>query len=301
MTKSKQAVKAEFARIKTNTRKLYSLADSVTETEKLFRTFDDGDMPELTPTGIRAIDQVIGGVGESTFGCIGAGPGIGKSSVVLSALVSLQTAGIKAGYQSNEDGPDMVGSRILARYSGVNSLDIRKKSFTSEEYDDLLSARADLDAMAAKEHAFLTSYAVSGSLSQTVEGVHALGEAGCKIIYLDYLQKIHGKSGDRRYDIGQTLNELHGAAAKHGASLIALSQISRQANPGKMPSRFALKESGDIENEARMILMLCKDGDDGVLGNLDKSSFGGEGTRCKWERRSCGTLWEVQYEDTDEI
>jgi replicative DNA helicase len=280
---------------------LFSLADSVRETEKLFRTFDDGEMPELVPTGIKAIDSVIGGVGEGTFGCVGAGPGVGKSSIVLSALDCLQKQGVKGGYQSNEDGPDVVGSRVLARYSGVNSLAIRKKSFTEDEYNDLLDARVRLDKMAAKESSFLTSYAVSGSLTQTVEGVHALGEAGCKIIYMDYLQKIHGRSGDRRYDIGQCLNELHGAAAKHGASLIMLSQISRQANPGKMPGRFALKESGDIENEARMILMLCKDGNDGVLGNLDKSSFGGEGTKCAWERRSCGPLWETEYEDNDEI
>ena len=289
-----------MSKTKTQT-KLFTLADSVRETEKLFRTFDDGEMPELVPTGIKAVDRIIGGVGAGTFGVIGAGPGVGKSRVALDALDNLQAQNVKGGYQSNEDGPDVVGSRVLARYSGVNSLAIRKKSFTEDEYTMLCDARERLNLEAAKETSFLTSYATSGSLSQTVEGVHALGEAGCKIIYMDYLQKLHGKSGDRRYDIGQCLNELHGAAASHGASLIMLSQISRQVNPHKMPGRFALKESGDIENEARIILMLCKEGQDGVMGNLDKSSFGGEGTKCLWETRNCGTLFEKEYEDNDDI
>lgn len=280
---------------------LYTLADSVRETEKLFRTFDDGEQPELVPTGIDALDRVIGGVGAGTFGVIGAGPGVGKSSIVLAALDSLQKQGIKGGYQSNEDGPDLVGSRVLARYSGVNSMKIRKKSFNEQEYEQLLDARGRLDEEAAKESSFLTNYAVSGSLAQTVEGIDALGEAGCKVIFMDYLQKVHGRSGDRRYDIGQCLTDMHGTAVKHGASLIVLSQIARQQSPNKMPRRFALKESGDIENEARLILMLCKHNENDVLGNLDKSSFGGEGTKCLWERQSCGTLWEKEYEDNDEI
>lgn len=280
---------------------LYTLAKSVEATEEMFCTFKEGEKPELIPTGIRAVDAVIGGVIEGTLVLVGAGPGVGKSSVALSSLLSLQEAGIKAGYQSNEDGPDMVGSRVLGRYSNVNSLKIRRKDFTEEEAEMLLKGRAQLREDAKSDFSFLTSYAVSGSLEKTVEGIKALGEAGCKIVFMDYLQKLRGTSGDRRYDIGTILSRLHGAAVESGCALVLLSQVARQMDPCKIPTRFALKESGDIENEARVIVMLAKSSDGGVIGCLDKCSFGGEGTMVKWERRSCGTLWETVYEDQDDF
>lgn len=273
-----------------------SARESVDHAVNLFHTFSEG-RPLLLPTGIKRLDAEIGGLGPGSTMIIGAENGLGKSSVKLDAAITNAEAGVRTGILSCEDTPDVLGCRILARFSEVDSRKIRRKAFSAEEEKRL---RAGAEKARAMEENLRISYHVGSPLEEVRDGLKELADEGCEVVWMDYIQKVRGVTDDRRNEVSRVYTSLHNCAAKLGVGIIFLSQIRRPIDRGKphIPSRFALKESGDLENEARLILMLGKldlDDDSRIDGRLDKSTFGGEGMLMQWRRGPCGTLFQVDW------
>lgn len=266
---------------------LLNLAESAEIAADLFYTFKDGT-PELIPTGIAPVDRAIGGMGPGSAGILATSTGVGKSRLVLSAAMGNS---VRTGIISLEDTPDVVGSRAMGFVSGIDNLRIRKKDLSEEEIDKLRGSGnllADSNAIVA--------YRVGGSLDDAVGAVEELAEAGCKIVYVDYLQKIrNSKSQDRRNEVSSAYTSLQSAAARKGVALIAVSQLSRQIDMTKPPQIWWLKESGDLENEARLIILGCRDKEDrGIVRfRLAKSTVGAEGRLFAYKTDVSGMLVEV--------
>ena len=99
---------------------------------------DRDGKPELVPTGFSALDSELGGLGPGACGILAAATGVGKSSAMLAAMLA---SPVKVGAVSLEDGPDVVGSRLLSALSGINSLRIRRKDLAPADLK-LLNALA---------------------------------------------------------------------------------------------------------------------------------------------------------------
>lgn len=265
-----------------------SLHESAQEAVKVFAPFG-GPRPELIRTGFSAVDRTIGGLFPGTCGILGAYTGVGKSSlIVASALAS----NVPVGIISTEDTADVVGTRILAARSGVDSLDIRKGCLTAEEKQRLRDVYEGLE----DDSSVLVAYCVGGNLESILEATRALAERGSKLIWLDYVQKIRGHSDDRRNEVATMYTRFQNVCFEYNVAGMVVSQVARQmgGNRGR-PSRSMLKESGDLENEARLILLAwCEDGSPGVVNVvIDKSTVGGEGIHFRYQRDRSGTLREV--------
>src|SRR5690606_2570467 len=146
------------------------------------------------------------------------------------------------------------------------------------------------------------SYKVGGSVEDIEDAVKELAEAGCRWIALDYLQKPRGHAGaaDRWVEVGVTMNRFHKACADAGVVPIIMSQIVRLKD-GQEPFPSHMKESGDIENECRLIIMLWRDSSDRsiVRGKVAKSSFGGGGLRFAFRYTEAEYLVELTDEEED--
>lgn len=284
------------------TRIVWSLEQSADHAVALYRTFTDG-MPELVPTGITAFDKEVGGLGPGSNMVVGAGNGIGKSLVCLDACLVNQGNGVKSGYISLEDTPDVVGCRLLARYSGVDSKRIRRKELTSKELEAVRQAHGHMSRDSKHESAMAISYQIGAGLPDILTAMEKLVEQDCRILWIDYLHKVRGLSDDRTNEVARVFTTLHGKAAALNVPVVITAQVSRQMDPNRIPSRYALKNSGDIENEARSIIMMGRfeNEPDKVHGLLDKSTFGGEGLRLTWHRKTCGTLFQGPPEDDTEF
>lgn len=269
----------------------YTLGSVGQFTYDLFRV-GTGERPDLVRTGIPVIDATVGGLFPGTLVIIGAEQGTGKSSLILTALLSCPDP---VGAIFLEDGPDMVGSRALAYYSGVNSLDLRfAHRLTPGAVARLDGARAALEE---KGEDVALEFCLGGSIEEIEERVKRLGERGSKVVYLDYLHKVRGVNNDRRSEIGQVMTRFQRACQAIGAVPVMAAQLSRlnptEKNPNprlQEPMVSRLKESGDLESEARVILMCWPDEDANLNVRLSKSSFGGEGVRDFYNRDSSGSL-----------
>ena len=252
-------------------------AQSAAQAAEIFRTFSDED-PDLADLGLPEIMNSIGGMFPGNLIGIAARQNVGKSSLILTMAMQSND---KVGVVELEDGPDVWGSRLLAFHTGIKPTKIRRKDLTEQEVEQIRAATEDKDLKGP-----LISYAIGGSVEEIEKAARALVEQGCKVVFLNYLQKVRGHREDRRSEVGDTMNAFIRACAPDdsldyaGAVPVMMSQLTR-GRPDKEPYPSEMKESGDIENECRMILMLWRDSKDTLLTHIKvaKSSFGGGGLR----------------------
>lgn len=267
---------------------LQQTADAAIRT---FHTFDDG-VPDLVPLGIPAVDAEIGGLGPASVGIIGAATGVGKSSFVLSSVLRSPSP---VGVISLEDPPDVWGARLLSAVSGVSSLRIRRKHLSD---DDIKAIRAGREKLAEMTHIHI-AYRIGGTLEEIDEATAELADAGCRMLWVDYIQKIRGhNANDRRNEVSSSFTRLQRSFAKRSVAGLVVSQFSRQP-ADTTPGIWMLKESGDLENEARLIILgsRSKDDPDLLRFRVAKSTYGGEHLSWAMRRDSSGTLRYLDGED----
>ncbi len=256
---------------------------------------ESGERPVLVKTGIGPLDAAIGGLAPGTGMVIGMDQGVGKSRTVLQGVVEAARLGWRWGLISLEDGEDVVGSRLLALESGVNPLKMRKGELTAEERKAVLAAR---DRLAADVGPCFVC-CVGGEIADVEAAVRMLAEQGCHGVVADYAQKVRGHSEQRNVEVAQTYTRFQRACADAGVAAAMCSQLTGCV-PGERPRAAQLRETRDLANEARVIVLGWRSEDDPNVTEyvLDKSVFGGAGTR--WRARS-SAVGLLDYEVDDEV
>ena len=266
--------------------------------EEAVKTFylDREGVPELVPLGFTALDEVLGGLGPRSCGILAGATGVGKSSAMLSSMMQNK---VKVGMVSMEDGPDVLGARLLSALSGIDSLKIRRKDLSRQELATInrLKEENQLDNI-------FFSYPIAGTIKDIEDSVWDLCDKGCKLVWLDYLQKVRGHREDRRHEVAETFTRFQRAVAKFNAAGMAISQFRRFGPEERIPQIYHLKESGDLENEARIIILVHRYTDEHHVTRLKfrvgKSTYGGEFLTWEMTRDEGGTLIEVPAYDPRE-
>ncbi|MPN11222.1 Replicative DNA helicase [bioreactor metagenome] len=97
----------------------------------------------------------------------------------------------------------------------------------------------------------------------TVQDIQAIAISNrLDIVYIDYLQLITGRGSRNRVDeVSGISMDLHRMAQSNGITVVALSQLSRPEKSGessRAPTMSALRESGQIEQDADVVMLLYK-------------------------------------------
>lgn len=253
------------------------------------------DPAGLIRTGLKPVDDAIGGLAPGQCGILAMMEGVGKTSTIFAAAMGSPDP---IGVINVEDTDDMMGAKALAWFSGVDSRLIRRNRLTATQASRVAQAQLDLAGVRA-----LFVAHPGARLQQVCRYIKELADQGCRAVYLDYVQKIRGHHDQRSSEVSRTLSTGQEAAFAAGVPLILASQFSRQTiscGPNQWrpavrtdkPMRRWLKDSGDLENEARIIVFGWVDSLDSsrILYALEKSAFGGEGVQWAMRRDGSGSL-----------
>ncbi|MBR4867890.1 MAG: replicative DNA helicase [Clostridia bacterium] len=207
-------------------------------------------------TGLSTVDRIIGGFHRSDLVIVGARPGMGKTSLILNIAryisVNLRK---KVAFFNLEMSRDQLAQRMLSFDAAVDISRLREGGLTSEEWDRITTATSTL---------YESELYVDQTSNITVQQIQAkLRRNKPDIVFIDYLQLLQApadKRGRSRVEeVSAMTRDLKIMAKELDIPVIVCSQLSRagqQRGSSHVPQLSDLRESGSIEQDADIVLLL---------------------------------------------
>lgn len=233
-------------------------ADAVTASLTAYQERIDGVRPGLS-SGLKSLDKKIGGFRPGRLYIVAARPSIGKSSLVTTFLGTIAEAGDPCLLFSLEMDSCEVGDRLLCGDSGVDG---HRYLHPTSMIDDEVAAVAE-SAHRVSALPLLIDDRSSHSVGQIMSVARrAVARDGVKLIAIDYLQLLQADDPRARQSrqefVADTTRRLKNLAKDLAVPVVLVSQLNRQAESteSKRPSMSHLRESGAIEQDANVVLLL---------------------------------------------
>lgn len=208
-------------------------------------------------TGITAIDNAIDGLNKGDIIVIGGRPGMGKTALANNIAIHVAKRH-HVGFLSLEQPRKQLALRTIADYSGKPVQELRRGLIDSHERGQLEEVVAQLqNRKIVIRDVFKRDYE---TLHKTVLQLMDLHEI--EVVFVDYLQLAHGKNPQSRdREIGQITGNFKALAVELKVPVVLLSQINRSSekNEDKRPTMANLRESGSIEADADVALLLHRE------------------------------------------
>jgi len=210
-------------------------------------------------TGFSGIDRVLSGMGKSDLVLIGARPGMGKTSFALNIARNMAVTGRKkVVFFSLEMSKEQLAQRILATEARVESSKFRTGEISPEEWNRIGEA-----AYALNDAELYFDDTSTITVNEMKSRVRRMKNVDCVII--DYLQLMTGtkKTDSRVQEVSEITRNLKLMAKDLHIPVVTCSQLNRSTDArGKAhrPQMSDLRESGSIEQDADIILMLYREG-----------------------------------------
>ncbi len=233
--------------------------------ETLFETYDEIEgrynqdkLPGLN-SGFYDLDAMTSGLQPSDLLILAGRPSMGKTALGLN--IARNIAGqykSPVALFSLEMSKEQLTQRLLASEAKIESNRLRSGRLTQQDYQKLSSAIGTLSELPI----YIDDTATLTVMEMRSQARRLQAEQGqLSLILLDYLQLMEGGGDNRVQELSRITRSLKTLAREIKAPVIALSQLSRgvEQRTNKRPMLSDLRESGSIEQDADVVLMLYRD------------------------------------------
>jgi replicative DNA helicase len=218
------------------------------------------------PTGLMQLDSAIGGLYPGELIIVAARPSIGKTA--LGAQFALHNA--EQGRQTLFVSLEMEGKEIAMR---------QLAAMLGYEVRVLRSGRVDETEIAAIQRHIEKSkplpFHIVSERSPKMAKITAAAKVhhaanGLSMLLIDYIGLIasHDRRRERHESVAEITSELKSLAMELQIPVVALCQLNREAEKGK-PSLNHLRESGSIEQDADVVMLLHRETRDSPVATID--------------------------------
>lgn len=219
------------------------------------RIASSGVAPGLL-TGLRPIDDAVGGLHDGELNILAGRPGSGKTSLGMQIAMHTARAGTAVLFVSLEMGGDELAARSICAESGVDSNEVRRGQLTESDLQALRDETArhqDLPITLTEATRVTVADIRAAAKQQQRQGKLAL-------LVVDYLTRIipSDQRRPRHEQVGQISADLKDLAVELNVPLLVLAQLNRQGDGGRdgRPRLSHLRESGSIEADADQVWLL---------------------------------------------
>jgi replicative DNA helicase len=234
------------------------ISDSISLGAAAFQVVGSLDQPpRFIPTPWPALNDLIGGLRPGALYVIGARPAVGKSLIALQLAQAIATKERPVSFFSLEMTAQEIAARALAAKTGISLDSIVKHEITEQERARLELAAGELsqelDIRGSKER----------TVSQFRPGIRKLrSRQGTPVaaVFVDYLQLAVDKGSSRYEQVTEASQQLKALAMELDLPLVALAQLNRESTKAnREPGLADLKDSGSIEQDADVVIILSED------------------------------------------
>lgn len=207
--------------------------------------------------GYPSLESMIGGFYPNALYIIGARPAMGKSALAVNFAMSAKIDKPVLIF-SLEMSKEELGGRILALRSRINAFKVKIGKASDFEIQNLKERAKDFaESVIFVDDNPNTSISTMTNKIKKIEKKHGVG-----LIIVDYLQLMKTSNKQNRHqEIGEISRGLKRLAKQFKVPVVALAQLSRELEKreNKRPIMSDLKESGDIEQDADVVMFLHRE------------------------------------------
>ena len=239
---------------------LTSTADILIETFADIEQQSMGSALPGIPCGFYDLDAMTQGFQRSDLIIAAGRPSMGKTSFVLGMarnIAAMQKLPIAI--FSLEMSKQQLVYRLLSSEVGMETSRLRTGRIAPHEWELLGQSINDLSEMPI----FIDDTPNIAIVEMRSKARRLQAEQGgaLGLVLIDYLQLMEGGSDNRVQELSKITRSLKGLARELNAPIIALSQLSRgvESRTNKRPMMSDLRESGAIEQDADLIMMLYRE------------------------------------------
>ncbi len=230
-----------------------------------FAELEQRSLGEVLPglsCGFYDLDGMTQGFQRSDLVIVAGRPSMGKTA--LSVQIARQISeihGLGVAVFSLEMSKEQLVQRLLASESGIDSNYLRSGRIHESQWEPLSRAIGTLSQLPI--YIDDSPNPSINELRSNARRLQAERPEGLGLILLDYLQLMGGgdATDGRVQELSRITRSLKGLARELNVPIIALSQLSRgvEARTNKRPLMSDLRESGAIEQDADLIVLLYRD------------------------------------------
>ena len=251
---SKERISDEFVKL-----------DSVLKTvfDNIQDVYDNDDKILGVPSGFPDFDAITSGFQGSDLIILAARPAMGKTTLALNFATNAAIQhNIPVAVFSLEMPKEQLALRLLASESKLDMTRLKTANLQEHEYKHLMMGLGNL----SEAPIYIDDSPGITPLELRAKMRRLQAEADIKLIIIDYLQLMRG--GKRRVEsrfqeVSEIVREVKGYAKESKIAIIALSQLSRaveqRAADDRVPRLSDLRESGEIEQTADLVLFIHRD------------------------------------------
>lgn len=237
------------------------LADRVAELKA-----NSGKPVRRVLTRYRPLDELVGGFGDTDLVVLAGATAGGKTAMASQVAEAMAADGRCVLFASAEMAAWELGDRALSRASSVPATLIRDNNLDTDDMARLEQA-AKLDAwkrvLVMERDGALTVQRIANTARMVRR------HTGLGLVVVDYLQLVtstaapNERGRTRQMEVAAVTRGLKNLALDLGVPVLALSQFNRDAvRDGGEPELHHLRESGEIEQAANMVLFVWRHDDD---------------------------------------
>lgn len=205
-------------------------------------------------TGLTDLDTLIGGLRGGATYVIAARSSMGKTALMCS--IAHHVAQTKRCYIATLEMPRReIASRLMAIDANLNLGDV--KNWTDADYHKLTVAASRIQSLnIVIDHEEGLTLA---KLRARTRRMKRRGGLGC--IFVDYLQLMKARADTREREVALISEGLKSLSKELDVPIVVLAQLNRDCDKraDKRPLMSDLRESGSIEQDADVIVMLYRD------------------------------------------
>ena len=226
--------------------------------------------PAGISTGMRSVDEALGGLEPQTVTVLAGRPGMGKSALGWGwAVHAAREAKAAHGRGEEKQGvlmlslemsAEQLGRRSLSAVSGVPLEAIKRGRLGQEQFDRLVLARRELGELPLLiEDSGGMNVGVIRLKARAAKRRHGLG-----LIVVDHLHLIRPEEADARnggtWAVGKVSNALKAMAKEFNCPVLALAQLNRgvEGREEKRPTLADLRQAGELEQDADNVAFIYR-------------------------------------------
>ena len=240
------------------TRQAQGLSDLIREAIERLEA-SDGQPLTGVGSGYADLDVLTGGFQPGELLILAARPSMGKTALALNIAEHVASRGESVGVFSLEMASTQLVQRVLASRSGVDGDRMRRNALKSNEFRALFAACDELRSSPL----FIDDTPGLTLLQLRAKARRMKQKHDLSVIIIDYLQLMTSghRTESRQQEVSEISRGVKALARELNVPVLCLSQLNRAAEQreGHRPRMSDLRESGSIEQDADVIMMLHRE------------------------------------------